>query len=168
MRSLWAVLWRIPIKLPHLFLYIDDIIFFMHASKKNINRLHDMLVAYGDISNQMYNHVSYRSSLHRATRHYIRQTTSIVEGSLPFTNLGVPIFRGMPKMEHLIGMADSVISKFNRCMEGSYVIISWGNWIWELLSLNSQHYYLESNFGKVAHTRCITEDSNHSFMLQLG
>lgn len=36
-------------RLPRMLLYADELIIFMIATKRNINRLHGMLVNYGDI-----------------------------------------------------------------------------------------------------------------------
>lgn len=83
-----------------------------------MKRLHDMLVAYGEASDQIYSlsksKVYFSSKVHRAIRHHMRRKTEILEGTLPFTYLDVPIFRGVPKVEHLLGLADYVIAKFDR------------------------------------------------------
>ncbi|KAL8514656.1 hypothetical protein ACS0TY_013661 [Phlomoides rotata] len=42
------------------------------------------------------------------------RTMGITAGSLPFSYLGVPIFRGAPRSCHLATMADSIISKFSK------------------------------------------------------
>ncbi|KAL8488105.1 hypothetical protein ACS0TY_024404 [Phlomoides rotata] len=42
------------------------------------------------------------------------RSTEVSIGSLPFDYLGVPIFRGAPKVQQLSRLADSVISKFGR------------------------------------------------------
>lgn len=55
----------------------------------------------------------------------------IVAGTLPFTYLGVPIFRGVPKIEHLVGITDDVINKFSR-------------WKGSLLSLAGRHCLINS------------------------
>ncbi|KAL8542918.1 hypothetical protein ACS0TY_003698 [Phlomoides rotata] len=47
-----------------------------------------------------------------------RSLIQISQRHLPFTYLGVPIFRGAPKACHLKGTADRIISKF-ACWKGS-------------------------------------------------
>ncbi|KAL8488057.1 hypothetical protein ACS0TY_024365 [Phlomoides rotata] len=42
------------------------------------------------------------------------RSMGIFEGALPFTYLGVPIFRGAPRTYHLAAMADSIVAKFSK------------------------------------------------------
>ncbi|KAL8463491.1 hypothetical protein ACS0TY_034224 [Phlomoides rotata] len=45
-------------------------------------------------------------------RRYAHTTLGISVGELPFTYLGVPLFRGVPKAVHLRGIADRILGKF--------------------------------------------------------
>lgn len=44
----------------------------------------------------------------------MRRTTGIVEGSLLFDYLGVPLFTGIPRASHLQGLEDKVLAQLSR------------------------------------------------------
>ncbi|KAL8520047.1 hypothetical protein ACS0TY_010833 [Phlomoides rotata] len=74
------------LKPPRYLLYADDILIFAKATPRNIRRVKNTML----------------------------RTTGISEGSLSFSYLGVPIFRGSPRTCHLATMADSIIAKFSK------------------------------------------------------
>ncbi|KAL8486523.1 hypothetical protein ACS0TY_023277 [Phlomoides rotata] len=107
---------------PAYLLYADDILGFCKASRRNTRCLKRILDCYASLSGQVFNldkskayfgkHVSVQN------RGYFQNTLTIGSAALPFTYLGVPIFRGAPKACHLRGTADRIISKFS-CWKGS-------------------------------------------------
>ncbi|KAL8529264.1 hypothetical protein ACS0TY_006624 [Phlomoides rotata] len=88
------------------------------ATIGNIRSLQGVLSAYGGLSGQIYNPakstVYYGTAVTRWVRRFMLRTTCISHGSLPFSYLGVPLFRGAPRTCHLAALADSIISKFNK------------------------------------------------------
>lgn len=74
----------------------------------------EFLAAYGSVSGQMISKDKSKFDLGKASVHRVDQVRTILgfqEGCLPFTYLGVPIFRGKPRQIHLQLIADKVKSK---------------------------------------------------------
>ncbi|KAL8482696.1 hypothetical protein ACS0TY_025654 [Phlomoides rotata] len=101
---------------PTYLLYADDVIMFCEASRGNARCLKKILDTYATLSGQVFNpdkfmpyfskHVSSQSKA------YFRATLHIGSVALPFTYLGVPLFRGAPEAAHLRDTADLIIAKF--------------------------------------------------------
>ncbi|KAL8497717.1 hypothetical protein ACS0TY_021156 [Phlomoides rotata] len=89
----------------------------MKASTHNIAGFHNLLVRYGQLSGQIFSpsksRVFYSSKTSWAIKARMLRTTGIIEGSIPFLYLGVPIFRGTPRVSYLAGIADSTLTKFS-------------------------------------------------------
>ncbi|KAL8511849.1 hypothetical protein ACS0TY_018326 [Phlomoides rotata] len=105
-------------KAPRYLLYADDILNFAKATPSNIRHLHHIISAYGGLSGQLYNptksKVYFGSAVPRRVKTTMLWLIGISEGALPFTYLGVPIFRGAPRTCYLAAMADSIIAKFSK------------------------------------------------------
>lgn len=105
-------------KLPCHVIYADDIMIFLEASRSNGRHIKQLLKNYGNISSQRFSPP--KSSIYFAPttlaiiRDYILGYTSISQGSPPFNYLGVPIFRGTPKVKHVAPIADSILTIFAR------------------------------------------------------
>ncbi|KAL8546919.1 hypothetical protein ACS0TY_006582 [Phlomoides rotata] len=103
---------------PRYLFYADDILIFAKATVANIARLQSILSSYGRLSGQIYNpaksKVYYGSVVPRRVRNFMLRTTGISQGSLPMSYLGVPLFRGAPRVCHLAPLADSIISRFSK------------------------------------------------------
>ncbi|KAL8555579.1 hypothetical protein ACS0TY_003398 [Phlomoides rotata] len=101
---------------PCYLLYADDILIFAKATVGNIQRLQSVLHSYGGLSGQIYNpaksKVYFGSIVPTRIKNFMLRTTGITQGSLPMSYLGVPIFRGAPRVCHLAPLADSIISRF--------------------------------------------------------
>ncbi|KAL8463017.1 hypothetical protein ACS0TY_033870 [Phlomoides rotata] len=86
------------------------------ATAGNIRCFQGVFSAYGGLSGQVYNlaksMVYFGTAVTRWVRRFILRTTGISHGSLPFSYLGVPIFRGAPCTCHLAALADSIINKW--------------------------------------------------------
>ncbi|KAL8479156.1 hypothetical protein ACS0TY_026131 [Phlomoides rotata] len=86
------------------------------ASRANILRLKFILHRYANVSGQKFNPAKTKAYFGRHVPahnwRYARTTLGIGIGDLPFTYLGVPLFRGAPKAMHLRGIADHIIAKF--------------------------------------------------------
>ncbi|KAL8480420.1 hypothetical protein ACS0TY_027086 [Phlomoides rotata] len=85
---------QIP-RAPRYLLYANDIIIFAKATTGNIQRF---------LSGQLYNpsksKVYFGSAVTRRVRYFMLNTTGITMGSLPFSYLEVPIFRGAARTYH--------------------------------------------------------------------
>ncbi|KAL8487914.1 hypothetical protein ACS0TY_024272 [Phlomoides rotata] len=101
---------------------VDDVLTFDpgiiadSATVGNIQRLQSVLHSYGGLSGQIYNpaksKVYFGSIVPTRIKNFMLRTTGITQGSLPMSYLGVPIFRGAPRVCHLAPLADSIISRF--------------------------------------------------------
>lgn len=73
---------------------------------------------YAAVSGQNYNpsksRVYFGNAVSPAVRSEVRDRLQFIVGSFPFTYLGVPIFRGVPRHAHLLPIADKIISKFDK------------------------------------------------------
>ncbi|KAL8492467.1 hypothetical protein ACS0TY_023879 [Phlomoides rotata] len=58
--------------------------------------------------------VYFGSAITRWVKNTMLSTMGITVGSLPFSYLGVPIFRGSPRTCHLAALTDTIISKFTK------------------------------------------------------
>lgn len=91
---------------------------FIEATKRNARCIKSLLDNYGKTSGQIFSpaksNIYFSPRCSSAFKHYIKACTSISMGSLPFKYLGVPIFIGAPKVEHLSPVADSIMHIFSR------------------------------------------------------
>ncbi|KAL8492514.1 hypothetical protein ACS0TY_023919 [Phlomoides rotata] len=117
---------QIP-RAPRYLLYVDDILIFAKATIQSIHRLYHILAAYESLSGQLYNpskfKVYFGSAVTRRIKHTMLRATRIMQGTLTFTYLGVPIFHGAPRFGHLAALADSIICKFSPIEEGAHHLI---------------------------------------------
>ncbi|KAL8529340.1 hypothetical protein ACS0TY_006669 [Phlomoides rotata] len=95
-----------------------DVIEAVRATVGNIRYLQGILTTYGSLCGQVYNPAKSTVYFGAAVTHrvprYMLRTTSISHGSMPFSYLGVPIFRGASRTCHLAALADSIINKFSK------------------------------------------------------
>jgi len=101
---------------PSHILYADDIMLFCKASNSNIQALTNLFQKYAQISGQFVNPQKsfiYAGSINHHRLLNIATSTGFNIGSLPFTYLGVPIFRGKPKTIHLQPYVDKVKTKLS-------------------------------------------------------
>lgn len=105
-------------RLPRYLFYADDIIIFLEAIRANGRNVHRLLLDYiclfGHVYNQPKSHICYGNKAMTHLKNYICWCSVINIGSLMFTYLSVPIFRGTSKICHLTAIADNVIQKFTR------------------------------------------------------
>ncbi|KAL8507322.1 hypothetical protein ACS0TY_018021 [Phlomoides rotata] len=106
------------LRAPRYLFYADDILNFARAIVGNIRCLQGILSAYWSLFGQVHNSeksmVYFGTTVTHRVRQFMLRTTGISHGSLPFSYLGVPIFRGSPRTCHLATLADSIISKFSK------------------------------------------------------
>lgn len=121
--------------LPRYLFYADNIIVFLDATSSNGRYLQKILSNYDLLLGQAYSppksKIYYSRKAGNSVQRNMRRLTGIKIGSLPFTYLGVSIFRGKPKNIHLQGItlyrssqnyteaiylfiADETIQKFSR------------------------------------------------------
>ncbi|CAL0327859.1 unnamed protein product [Lupinus luteus] len=98
-------------------LYADDILIFCKGVKREIRALNNLISSYGDASGQHINQTKCKfystSSNHRKIAN-LSSWLGFNAGSLPFTYLGVPLFRGKPKSIHLQPIADRIVLKMSK------------------------------------------------------
>lgn len=96
--------------------YADDVLIFLEASRANGHHINKLLLDYGTLFEQVYSpsksQIFYSRKSDAHFRSYIWRCTSIHFGTLPFTYLSVPLFKGAPKCEHLNSIADRGLQKF--------------------------------------------------------
>ena len=99
-------------------LYADDIIIFYQATVDNCRSVVQILNQYADLSGQVFNPAKSRvylsTGMDPEVRLQIGQELGIGLDFLPFVYLGVPLFRGAPRVQHLRGIADSILAKVRR------------------------------------------------------
>ncbi|CAL0322191.1 unnamed protein product [Lupinus luteus] len=98
-------------------LYADDILIFCKGVKREIRALNNLISSYASASGQ---HISqtkckfYSSSSNHRKIANLSSWLGFNAGSLPFTYLGVPLFRGKPKKTHLQPIADRIVLKMSK------------------------------------------------------
>ncbi|XP_024630075.1 uncharacterized protein [Medicago truncatula] len=91
------------VSFPTHILYADDVLIFCTGTKRNIRRLIKIFSQYSEVSGQLINNAKSRFFTSAMTGSRVQMISSLLGfnvGSLPFTYLGCPIFRGKPKVSH--------------------------------------------------------------------
>lgn len=88
------------INIPSHILYVDDMMIFFRGTNSIINALKNVFIIYVAVSDQLVN--PHKSSIFAGSMspHRVSQISNMIVfniGTLPFTYLGVPIFKGKPK-----------------------------------------------------------------------
>nr|ABE87589.2 RNA-directed DNA polymerase (Reverse transcriptase); Ribonuclease H; Endonuclease/exonuclease/phosphatase [Medicago truncatula] len=89
------------VSFPTHILYADDVLIFCTGTKRNIRRLIKIFSQYSEVSGQLINNAKSRFFTSAMTGSRVQMISSLLGfnvGSLPFTYLGCPIFRGKPKV----------------------------------------------------------------------
>lgn len=122
-------------KLPRHLIYGDDILIFLQATRANGRCIKSLLDHYGQLSGQKFSppksSVLYSPTVPSDITRYIKDHNDMATETFPFKYLGVPIFKGAPKVEYLSPIADAVIQIFSR-------------WRGHSLSLAGRHYLINS------------------------
>lgn len=95
-------------------LFADDIMIFCRGTKQNLKNIMVLFKVYGEASGQNISPEKckfYCGSLSHRRLAEIASVLGFNAGSLPFTYLGVPIFKGKPKTSHLQPIADKIRNK---------------------------------------------------------
>ncbi|KAL6193242.1 hypothetical protein ACLB2K_034326 [Fragaria x ananassa] len=90
-------------------LYADDLFIFCRGDDASLTRLQSFLERYGQASGQLVNKEKstfYLGDSYAHRRKAVRRILGFKFGTTPFTYLGVPIFKGMPRRFHLQALAD--------------------------------------------------------------
>jgi hypothetical protein len=104
------------IHIPSHILYADDMMIFCKGTTSNLNALKDVFFRYVKVSGQLINpHTSsiYAGSITTQRLNQIANMLNFKIGSLPFSYLGVPIFRGKPTSVYFQCIADKVKNKLS-------------------------------------------------------
>jgi len=97
-------------------LYVDDILIFCKGSLSNIKNIMELFTLYGQYSVQLINSQKskfYSGSLSLIRSHTIASLFGFSQGNLPFTYLGVPLFKGKPKAIYLRPIVDTIQHKLH-------------------------------------------------------
>lgn len=103
-------------KVPSHTLYADDIMVFCKGKLSCTNALIKLFTRYAQASGQFVSarkSTIFAGSISQARMENIVELIGFKIGSLPFTYLGVSIFKGKPKARHLQHIADKVKSKMS-------------------------------------------------------
>ena len=95
-------------------LYADDIMIFCKGRIASIQALMQLFNSSALASGQLINpskSTAFYGSISTTRIDHITELIGLNKGSLPFTYLGVPIFKGKPKKSHLQPIADKIKSK---------------------------------------------------------
>ena len=104
------------IAIPSHILYADDIMLFCKGTMSNIHALTDLFRKYSEASGQFVNPQKssiFAGSISNARLNQISNFIGFNIGNLPFTYLGVPIFKGKPKTAYFLPIADKIKTKFS-------------------------------------------------------
>lgn len=103
--------------MPSHVLYADDVVVFCRASKKSILNLIKFFKDYKEVSGQAISLEKSKFYVGSSTTHSriksIADMLGFKSGCLPFTYLGVPIFKGKPRKVHLLPIADKIKNKLS-------------------------------------------------------
>lgn len=84
---------------------------FCRGTRKNLRALIELFKLYGEASGQIISLnkcTFYSGAIPDWRLHSIANVLGVSAGRLPFTYLGVPIFKGKPKRAHLLPIADKI------------------------------------------------------------
>jgi len=96
---------------PSHILYANDIMIFCKGINSNIQNLTDLFIKYAQVSSQCVNRA--KSSIYAGAISNYRLSSIATQigfniGSLPFTYLGVPVFKGKPKNSYFQPLVDRI------------------------------------------------------------
>jgi hypothetical protein len=106
--------------MPSHYLYADDILIFCKGSLSNVRNIMLLFDQYGEYSGQMVNAQKskfYTGDITLSRIHTIASITGFSHGSLPFTYLGILLFKGKPKAIHLRPIVDRIKHKLSTWKE---------------------------------------------------
>jgi len=107
------------VKVPSHSFYVDDLMVFCKGKKSGLSHLKNLFTRYALASGQIVS--TAKSSFFAGSISQDRKKNQIAEflsfnlGSFPFNYLGVPIFKGKPKVSHLQPVADKIKAKLSAC-----------------------------------------------------
>ena len=105
------------VKMPSHLLYADDVLLFCKGTIKTLRRLKEALSLYESLSGQHVNwdksYMFFGAGIQTRRVTNILQMMGIKRGTLPFTYLGIPLFKGAPKKIHLRPIAHKIQSQLS-------------------------------------------------------
>ncbi|KAK2638786.1 hypothetical protein Ddye_026581 [Dipteronia dyeriana] len=97
-------------------LYADDVLIFYRGTVRNLKNIMSAFEVYGNISGKLVNwgksSIYFGSAVSPSQIGRLQSLVGMQIGRLPFSYLGVPLFRGKPKKSVLQPIADKILSKF--------------------------------------------------------
>jgi hypothetical protein len=116
--SLYQIKGTRNVMIPSHSLYADDILIFCKGNLSGLRALKDLFDSYASESGQVINNSKstiFSGSITPGRLDLIVQLLNFNLGSLPFSYLGVPMFKGKPKAIHLQPIADKIRLKLSAC-----------------------------------------------------
>lgn len=104
------------LKSPSHMLYANDVLVFCKGNKTGLDALMHLFQEYGSASSQYLTPSKcrfYSSSISVVKSSRIANALGFSASSLPFSYLGVSIFKGKPRRSHLQPITDRILSKFS-------------------------------------------------------
>lgn len=95
-------------------LYADDILVFYKGNKSYIRALIILFQRYSKVSGQFVNHAKYKLfsvSMTESRFHHIYMLFGFKASTFPFSYIGVPIFKGFPKVTYFRHFVDLIKTK---------------------------------------------------------
>jgi ribonuclease HI len=102
------------IAFPTHILYADDIMIFCSGTKRNIRCLLNIFLEYSTVSGQLVNRNKSRFYTGAMTNSRVQMLAAMLgfcAGSIPFTYLGCPIFKGKQKASQFLSIIDKIKAK---------------------------------------------------------
>ncbi|KAK3212741.1 hypothetical protein Dsin_017447 [Dipteronia sinensis] len=144
--QLFPISYPIGFSAPTHLLYADDVLIFCRGTVKNLRRVVHAFRVYGSISGQLVNwsksSIIFGSSVSPARISSLQSLVGMQIGQLPFSYLGVPLFRGKPRKSILMPIADKILSKFSKWKGKSLSLADWATLIRSVITGSFVHYFI--------------------------
>lgn len=118
--------------MPSHMLYADGVMIFCRGTQKNFQSLMVLFQQYGNVSGQLINPSKsnfYSGTISNRMQASIAGILGFSIGRLPFTYLGIPIFKGKPRTIHLQPIADKIKSNLAAWKASLLFIAGMVNWL---------------------------------------
>ncbi|KAH6815712.1 hypothetical protein C2S51_020532 [Perilla frutescens var. frutescens] len=103
---------------PSHILYADDIFLFCQAKRANVKIVAKILTHYASLSGQHCSRLKSRVYFGKGVQPSVKATfdrrLGFTVGSFPTDYLGVPLFKGLPRVVTMRALADKILAKFDR------------------------------------------------------
>lgn len=109
------------------YLYADDVLLFCKATERNVVAIMDIFSKYATVSSQFFNpaksRVYFGPGVTPHVTALIQRQLGFITVNFPLSYLRVPFFKGMPRRVFLTPIADRIITKFDRWLGRTLVMV---------------------------------------------